>query len=168
MVFKCIILLILKKYSSRWEMWTLRVCTYAHIHLPGIWMSRDHTWRSAHCTGTEHSCPCQQRWALGPLEKPRPTQRCGDGRTLRRIPGKHRSRNETWSMCWPQTILHAEISLSCSHMIIPAGHFGGASVSASHVYTQLRVIPLSKFWAHIPLHPSDPHRLSCSLLFSNN
>lgn len=58
-----------------------------HTHLPGIWMSQGHKWKSAHCTDTEHSCPCRQRWALWTPEQISATQN-GDGRIPQHIPAQ--------------------------------------------------------------------------------
>lgn len=143
MVFKCIILLILKKYSSRWEMWTLSVCTLAHIHLPGIWMSRDHTWRSAHCTGTEHSCPCQQRWALGPLEKPRPAQRCGDGRSLRRIPAQRwQTQKQEWNM---EHVLTPNYSSRWNISVLQPHDYPGRSLRRSKRFRFTRIHTIKSY-----------------------
>lgn len=67
--------------------------TWTHTHVPGIWMSRGHRWKNARCTGTEHSCPCQQLWVPWMLEQT-PANRPGGGRILQHIPApaqRHRT-----------------------------------------------------------------------------
>lgn len=66
----------------------------SHTHLPGIWMSQGHKWKSARCTDTERSCPCRQRWALWTLEQISATQN-GDGRNLRHTPAQRQEKKTT-------------------------------------------------------------------------
>ncbi len=59
--------------------------THTQAHLPGIWMSQGHRWTSAHCTGTEHSCPSRQQWAPWTPEQ-MSGSRCEGGRNLQHTP----------------------------------------------------------------------------------
>lgn len=61
--------------------------TWTHTQVPGIWTSRGRRWKNAHCTGTEHSCPCQQLWVPWTLEQT-PANRPAGGRILQHIPAR--------------------------------------------------------------------------------
>lgn len=68
--------------------------TWMHTQVPGIWTSRGHRWKNAHCTGTEHSCPCQQLWVPWMLEQ-MPANQPGGGRILQHIPARAQRTEKT-------------------------------------------------------------------------
>lgn len=136
--------------------------THTHTHVPGIWTSQGHRWKSARCTGTEHSCPCRQQWALWTPEQ-MPGNHYGGGKNLPHTPThtkkiKIRTTTTTQPVLKVHFIIMTQITNTltgerCNHLQVFLC-YATVAYTSDDAHIQLRVIPLSNFWAHAPPRPA--------------